>query len=80
MIRGMLEDSWTVAKAYRPDAIVAHQKTLAAPHVAEKLGIPHVQALTVPMLRRPARFRCPAWSTETLVECSIAPATDFSAS
>ena len=56
VIRGMLEDSLTVAKAHRPDAIVAHQKTLAAPHVAEKLAIPHVQALTVPMLTPTREF------------------------
>ena len=59
VIRGMLEDSWAVAKAHPPDAIVAHQKTLAAPHVAEKLGIPHVQALTVPMLTPTRAFPLP---------------------
>ena len=59
VIRGMLEDSWTVAKAHPPDAIVAHEKTLAAPHVAEKLGIPHVQALTVPMLTPTRAFPLP---------------------
>ena len=56
----MLEDSWAVAKARRPEAIVAHQKTLAAPHIAEKLGIPHVQALTVPMLTPTREFPLPA--------------------
>ena len=59
VIRGMLEDSWTVAKAHPPDAIVAHEKTLAAPHVAEKLGIPHMQALTVPMLTPTRAFPLP---------------------
>ena len=59
VIQGMLEDSWTVAKAHPPDTIVAHQKTLAAPHVAEKLRIPHVQALTVPMLTPTRAFPLP---------------------
>ena len=59
VIRGMLEDSWAVAKAHPPDAIVAHQKTLAAPHLAEKLGIPLVQALTVPMLTPTREFPLP---------------------
>ena len=39
--------------------IVAHQKSLAAPHLAEKLGIPHVQALTVPMLTPTREFPLP---------------------
>jgi sterol 3beta-glucosyltransferase len=60
VIRGMLEDSWTVAKAARPQAIVAHEKTLAAPHLAEKLGIPHLRALTVPMLTPTREFPLPA--------------------
>jgi sterol 3beta-glucosyltransferase len=60
VIRGMLEDSWTVAQSRRPEVIVAHQKTLAAPHLAERLGIPHVQALTVPMLTPTREFPLPS--------------------
>jgi sterol 3beta-glucosyltransferase len=60
VIRGMLEDTWTVAEASRPELIVAHQKTLAAPHVAEKLGVRHVRALTVPMLTPTSEFPLPA--------------------
>ena len=60
VIRGMLEDSWTAAKAARPQVIVAHDKTLAAPHLAEKLGIPHLAALTVPMLTPTREFPLPA--------------------
>jgi sterol 3beta-glucosyltransferase len=59
VMRGMLEDSWTVAKAHPPDVIVAHEKTLAAPHIAERLGIPHVQALTIPMLTPTRAFPVP---------------------
>ena len=60
VMRGMIEDSWTVAKTGRPDVIVAHEKTLAAPHIAEKLAIPHVRALTVPMLTPTREFPLPA--------------------
>ena len=60
VMRGMLEDSWTVANARRPDAIVAHDKTLGAPHIAERLGTPHVRALTVPMLTPTREFPLPA--------------------
>ena len=59
VIRGMLEDSWAVAKMTRPQMIVAHDKTLAAPHLAEKLGIPHVRALTIPMLTPTREFPLP---------------------
>lgn len=60
VIRGMLEDSWSVARPRRPELIVAHQKTLAAAHIAERLVIPHVQALTVPMLTPTREFPLPA--------------------
>jgi sterol 3beta-glucosyltransferase len=59
VIRGMLEDSWRVAQSSQPEVIVAHQKSLAAPHLAERLGIPHVQALTVPMLTPTRAFPLP---------------------
>jgi sterol 3beta-glucosyltransferase len=59
VIRGMLEDSWTVARSTQPDVIVAHQKSLAAPHLAEKLGVSHIQALTVPMLTPTREFPLP---------------------
>jgi sterol 3beta-glucosyltransferase len=60
LIGGMLDDSWTIARAKRPEVVVAHQKTLAAAHIAEKLRIPHVQALTVPMLTPTREFPLPA--------------------
>jgi sterol 3beta-glucosyltransferase len=60
VMRGMIEDSWAVAKTAGPDVIVAHEKTLAAPHIAERLGVPHVQALTVPMLTPTREFPLPA--------------------
>jgi sterol 3beta-glucosyltransferase len=59
VMRSMLEDSWTVARSRQPEVIVAHQKSLAAPHLAEKLGVPHVQALTVPMLTPTREFPLP---------------------
>jgi sterol 3beta-glucosyltransferase len=60
VIRGMLEDSWTVAHRSRADLIVAHDKTIAAPHIAEKLSIPYVEALAVPMLTPTRDFPIPA--------------------
>jgi hypothetical protein len=43
-----------------PGLIVVHQKSLAAPHLAEKLRIPHVEALGVPMLTPTRDFPLPA--------------------
>jgi hypothetical protein len=45
VIQGMLEDSWAAARSRQPEVIVAHQKSLAAPHLAEKLDIPYILAL-----------------------------------
>ena len=59
LMRGMLEDSWTVARSTEPEVIVAHQKSLAAPYLAEKLGVPHIRALTVPMLTPTREFPLP---------------------
>jgi sterol 3beta-glucosyltransferase len=59
VIRGMLEDSWSVARSRQPEVIVAHEKSLAAPHLAERLGIVHVRALTVPMLTPTRAFAVP---------------------
>lgn len=47
--RGLLADVWAAAKQAKPDAIVYHPKALAGPHVAEKLGVPVVLALPVPV-------------------------------
>jgi sterol 3beta-glucosyltransferase len=59
VIQGMLEDTWMVARSMQPEMIVAHQKALAAPHLAERLGIPYVRALTVPMLTPTRTFAVP---------------------
>ncbi|WP_199757505.1 glycosyltransferase [Micromonospora sp. Llam0] len=47
--RGLLADVWQAARQADPEVIVYHPKALAGPHVAEKLGVPAVQALAVPM-------------------------------
>jgi sterol 3beta-glucosyltransferase len=80
VVRGMLEDSWRVARDTQPKLLVAHQKTLAAPHVAEKLGIPHIQALTVPMLTPTREFPLPAIVAATSADSSTLRATGSSAS
>lgn len=46
--RQQLVESWEIARAVNPDAILYHPKSTAAPHLAEKLGIPALPAFVVP--------------------------------
>ncbi len=46
----MLKDSWNAAKAAKPDIIIFHPKSMAGSHIAEKLGIPAVIAVPVPLI------------------------------
>jgi sterol 3beta-glucosyltransferase len=48
-IRRAMDDEWRAAQAFRPDAIVYHTKSLGSYHIAEKLGIPQVLALPLPV-------------------------------
>lgn len=48
--REMLRDSWQAAQAAEPDLIVFHPKAYGGPHFAEKLGIPVMVALPVPLI------------------------------
>jgi sterol 3beta-glucosyltransferase len=48
MVRRMLDDAW--AAAQDTDAIVYHPKTMAGPHLSERLGVPAFVASAVPVL------------------------------
>lgn len=50
LFRTMFEDAWKAAQQAAPDVIIYHPKSLIAPHLAEKLGIPAIMALTVPIV------------------------------
>lgn len=45
-----LRDTWEVAKKVKPDFIIYHPKTGAAPHIAEKLEIGCALVTPIPML------------------------------
>ncbi|WP_027660582.1 glycosyltransferase [Salinispora fenicalii] len=47
--RRLLSDAWTVARQAKPDLVIYHPKVLAGPHIAEKLDVPVVLALPVPV-------------------------------
>ncbi|MDA0159511.1 glycosyltransferase [Solirubrobacter ginsenosidimutans] len=57
MIRRMLDDAWVAAQD--TDAIVHHPKSLAGPHLSERLGVPAYAACAVPMLTPTRAFPVP---------------------
>lgn len=46
----LMQESWTAAQAAAPDLVIGHPKVLSATHIAEKLGVPVVIAIPVPLL------------------------------
>jgi sterol 3beta-glucosyltransferase len=66
MVRRMLDDAW--AAAQDTDAIVYHPKTLAGPHLSERLGVPAFVGAAVPMLSPTRAFPVPG-----LVKRSLGP-------
>jgi sterol 3beta-glucosyltransferase len=57
MVRRMLDDAWRAAQD--TDAIVYHPKTLAGPHLSERLGVPAYAATPVPVLSPTRAFPVP---------------------
>ena len=56
LTREMLKDSWNAAQAAKPDTIIFHPKAMAGSHIAEKLGIPAIIAVPVPLIVPTAEF------------------------
>ncbi len=50
MQRSMLQESWEAVTQSKPDLIIFHPKAYGGPHFAEKLGIPVIMALLIPMM------------------------------
>jgi len=48
--REMMREAWQAARAAGPGLVVYHPKALAGPHIAEKLGVPAVLAVPVPVI------------------------------
>ena len=46
----MLADSWAAAQAANPDVVISHPKSFGGPTIAEKLGVPAVLSLPLPVL------------------------------
>ena len=50
LLREMMRDAWQTAQDFQPDVIVYHPKAMAGPHIAEKMQIPAVLGLPVPVI------------------------------
>lgn len=57
MLARMMRDSWSAAQG--ADLIIYHPKTLAAPHISEKLGIPRILSLPLPAYTPTSSFANP---------------------
>jgi sterol 3beta-glucosyltransferase len=49
LLRKMLDDEWTAVQQTTPDLLIYHPKSLGAYHLAEKLGIPAILSLALPL-------------------------------
>lgn len=48
LMQDLMQREWAVARAFQPDVIVAHPKSIAMPHIAGALGKPFVLASPIP--------------------------------
>jgi sterol 3beta-glucosyltransferase len=59
MMAGLLDAEWFAASAFKPDIIVHHPKSLAAPHIAEALGCRVILASPLPGFTPTSAFPTP---------------------
>jgi UDP:flavonoid glycosyltransferase YjiC (YdhE family) len=59
LMRRLLDHEWAAAQGFGPDILVHHPKSLAAPHIAERLRIPAVLASPLPGFTPTAAFPSP---------------------
>lgn len=57
MIRKMLDDQWTAAQT--SEAVIYHPKTLGAPYIAEKLNIPVLMSIPLPLFTPTSAYPAP---------------------
>lgn len=65
-MRRLLDDEWDAVWAFSPDLLVHHPKSLAAPHMPERLDIPVILASPVPGFTPSAAFPSPLLPVATL--------------
>ena len=55
----MMADAWAAAQDFDPELIIYHPKTLSGYHIAEKLSIPVILSLVLPLLTPTREFANP---------------------
>jgi UDP:flavonoid glycosyltransferase YjiC (YdhE family) len=66
LMRRLLDTEWLAVRAFAPDLLVYHPKSIASPHMAEALAIPHVLASPLPGFTPTAAFPSPMLPFATL--------------
>lgn len=59
MMRRLWDVEWAAVKAFGPDVVLHHPKAIAAPHIAEALGRPHMLASPLPGFTPTSAFPSP---------------------
>lgn len=59
LMGGLLDAEWHAARDFGPDVIVYHPKALGAPHIAQRLNVPHLLASPLPGFTPTATFPTP---------------------
>ena len=59
LMRSLLDAEWAAVRAFGPDIILHHPKSIASPHMAEALGCRHVLASPLPGFTPTAAFPSP---------------------
>lgn len=59
LMRRLLDTEWQAVKDFGPDMILYHPKSIASPHMAQALGVPHILASPLPGFTPTADFPSP---------------------
>ena len=59
LMRRLLDAEWTAVRAFAPDLILHHPKSVATPHIAEALSCPYVLASPLPGFTPTSAFPSP---------------------
>lgn len=66
LMRSVFDAEWDAARTFRPDLVVHHPKSLAAPHIAEKLGARLALASPLPGFTPTSAFPSPMIGVSSL--------------
>lgn len=59
LMRRLLDAEWIAARAFAPDLLIYHPKSIAAPHIGERLNIPTILASPLPGFTPTSAFPSP---------------------